>query len=163
MVNKKGWIRVVEATIMVLLIISVLVFVNRERKIVSTPDINDILYKVLDELAKDDTLRDQILDRGDNNGKETSITESFLKNNGPLNKEDRIPLYLYYDLEICEINENCEKDFEEIPVANKERDNAKEALKKSDVFVSERILGEFDKDNGGSFSTKRIKLYAWRK
>ena len=100
MVNKKGWIRVVEATIMVLLIVSVLVFVSRERKITSEPDINDYLYNVLDELAKDNGLRNQIINN-DDNGKENSITENFLK--------ERMPSYLYYDLEICSLEESCEK------------------------------------------------------
>lgn len=155
MVNKKGWIRVVEATIMVLLIVSVLVIVSKERKISSSPDINDLLYKTLDEIAKNDNLRIQILNsEGDNNGKETSITAH-------LNNNNLIPSYLYYDLEICNIDERCESDIGEIPQGNNGRENAQSAFEENDVYVSERIIGETS--SSGALDSKRIKLYAWRR
>ncbi|MBI2631646.1 hypothetical protein HYW75_01445 [Candidatus Pacearchaeota archaeon] len=156
MVNNKGWIRVVEATIMVLLIVSVLVIVSKERKISSSPDINDLLYKTLDEIAKNSILRNKILDiNSNNNEKETSV-------NAHLEINKLIPNYLYFDLEICSttesINDNCDIDLNKAKLKNDEK--AKDALKENDVYVSERIMGQTR--SSGTLDSKRIKLYAWR-
>src|SRR3989338_7083935 len=125
MVNKNGWVRIVEATIMILLIISVLVIVNRERKIKSGLDIDDLLYKTLDEIAKDDNERNRIItSKADENS-----FNNFLDGRIPIN-------YLNYDFEICSspetTNDNCNL------AADK-----KQSVERKDIFTSERIIGGY--------------------
>ena len=53
------------------------------------------------------------------------------------------------------------KDLGEIN--SQEKANAQNTLGKNDVYVSERIVGEFVNSGNSGASFKRIKLYAWRK
>ncbi len=142
MVNRKGWVRIVEATVMILLIMSVLVIVNKERKIKSGLDIDDLMYKTLDEIAKDDQKRNRII---------TSQAEENSFNNF---LDGRIPInYLSYDFEICSspetTNDNC----------NLEAGN-KQSAERKDIFTSERIISG---DSQGTFTIKKIKIYVWIK
>ena len=141
MVNRKGWVRIVEATIMILLIMSVLVIVNRERKIKSGLDIDDLLYKTLDEIAKDDQKRSQIIT--------SQVEENSFKNF----LDGRIPInYLSYDFEICSSpeteNDNCN-----LAASNKQ------SAERKDIFTSERIIGGYNPQ--GTFTIKKIKIYVW--
>ncbi|MEK6933479.1 MAG: hypothetical protein AABW75_01225 [Nanoarchaeota archaeon] len=142
MVNRKGWVRIVEATIMILLIMSVLVIVNRERKIKSGLDIDDLLYKTLDEIAKDDQKRNQIITSPDN--MENSFN-SFLNGRIPIN-------YLSYDFEICSSPENA-NDNCNLAVGKKQ------SAERKDIFTSERIIGGYNSQ--GTFTIKKIKIYVW--
>jgi hypothetical protein len=115
--NKRGWIRIVEAFIAVLLIAGVLLFVINKGYI-GKRDISEQVYTVqlavLREIELDDTLRTQVLE-ADIEGEVPQDIEDKV--------EDRIPDYLTCEAKICELDSVCaldsfiEKDVYAQPVA----------------------------------------------
>ncbi|MDD5149132.1 MAG: hypothetical protein PHC28_01445, partial [Flavobacterium sp.] len=95
MVNKKGWIRIVEAVFAIMLLAGFLVFVVVEKN--ETSDFGDYAYNIesniLNTISKNETLRQDVLD-----GELTKIN-SFI--------ESEIPNSLNFSTKICEIEDVC--------------------------------------------------------
>ena len=57
MVNKKGWIRIVEASIAILLIFGVILLISNGTREQKERDLTDILPVILEEMSKNQILR----------------------------------------------------------------------------------------------------------
>ncbi|MBS3091423.1 hypothetical protein J4217_03190 [Candidatus Pacearchaeota archaeon] len=77
MVNKKGWIRILEASIAIIIIFGVLAFMVQEKKINNGKDLSQELPTLLDEIANNNILREKIVTTADVAGVEAEI-EDFL-------------------------------------------------------------------------------------
>lgn len=92
--NKKGWLRIVEAFISILIIASVLIIVaSRQPKQDETENVHELQRAILKQVSSNETLRGNILQ-----GKEDN-TKKFI--------EKKLPVYLNFSIRICEINEIC--------------------------------------------------------
>ena len=95
MVNKKGWLRILEAFIAVVLIASFLLVLYS--RAVERPKISEEVYQIqktiLDEIASNPELRQAVL-----NGNEEKIINFTY---------DRIPSGFEFAMRICEVNEVC--------------------------------------------------------
>lgn len=92
--NKKGWLRIVEAFIAVMIVASVLIILAvRVPKQDRTESIHNIQRNILEQISLNDSLRGEILQNNKTN------TESYIKKN--------LPVYLNSTIRICEVNEIC--------------------------------------------------------
>ena len=145
MVNKKGWVRIFEATIIIGLIFGVLIFVSQKNKILQpTSSIEERLAPLLDEIAKNSNIRNEIFDKKTRLTKDNSnqITQYITAH---------IPASFDYTFKVCD-NSNpslCNLvSLTKIPKGN-------------DLYVAERILSTTLKSN--NFNPLKIRLYVWRK
>lgn len=139
MKSKKGWIRIVEAFIAILIIAGILLIVLGEGYI-SAKDNSEKIYNaqisMLREIQFNETLRGN------------AISEKILPIKNNLGK--RIPSYLNCTLNLCEINSICEINLD---------------LEK-DVYSQEAFIGSglFTDATGYSwlnYVPKKLKLFCW--
>lgn len=96
--NKKGWLRIIEAFISVLIVASVLIILSsRIPKQDRAENMHDIQRSILEQVSSNETLRAEILEN------DKTKTESFVENN--------LPVYLNSTVKICEISEVCGMPF----------------------------------------------------
>jgi len=92
--NNKGWLRIAEAFIAIMIVASVLVVMaTRTSREDTGGNIHELQRHLLKQISANNILRAQILQDI------TSGTENFLDENMPTN--------LDYEINICEINEAC--------------------------------------------------------
>lgn len=80
--DKKGFLRLVEAVIAIMIIIGVVLVISVRNKPVSEVDLTDSIPPYLDEIAKDSDLRERIVQAIDNtelDSIEDEIKDTFLK------------------------------------------------------------------------------------
>ncbi len=110
--NNRGWIKIVEAFVAILLVISVLLIVINQGYIGKediSSQVYDIEVAILREIQLDDTLRNEILNA---NTLPIEVTSESVP--GTWDKiNDRIPNYLTCEGKICWMGANCE--LEEYP------------------------------------------------
>jgi len=112
--NKKGWIRIVEAFISVLLVAGVLLTLINTGMI-GKSDISENVYNsqtaILREIELDDSLRAEILDLQNNNLPiRWEDFDTYGLNGIKLKIEQRKPEYLNCTAKVCALNEICELD-----------------------------------------------------
>ena len=148
MVNKGGWIRIVEASIAVLLIFGVIILISNGTREVKERDLSDVLPIILEEMSKDQVLRNKILSY--NSGlTETEIPNSDILERVNLFVQSRIvDASLSYDLKICEPSMLC--SLENYPPEAQ-----------TGLYTSERIFGT-SIDNT-QFTPKKVKLFLWKR
>ena len=131
--NKKGIMKIIEATTAILIVASVL-FINYNSGIVENkPDYSENARDILEELANDVGLRDEVLDYEENETIPQSIT-AFI--------EERKPVYLSSSARICDVGDVCGlSDFV------------------GDVFSAERIISS----NLDIYNPKKVRLFLWEK
>lgn len=135
MVNKKGWIRIVEATLAALLVLGALVVILNRSPTVSTVDYSRVSYPILDEIAQNSSLREKIIEYDLTTRTPTSTIDelkSFV--DSKLNGRAK------YEIKICAANELCALD-----------------NYKGEVYASERIISSSLSEE--TFSPKKIKLF----
>lgn len=151
MVNKRGWLRIVEASISVMVILGMLFFLTQTTRVHSTNDISEELRQVLNEVAENSSLRDNIysyqtgtltLEQEASNDLVISKLKNFigLRINQP---------YLNYTIKICSANEVC--GLETYP------ENTD-----GDIYAVERIISSTLRTSPEDFSPKKIKLFVWK-
>ena len=146
--NKKGFLRVVEATLAVIIILTVMLLIASQKDVKVSEDLTDILHPILDEIAQNDTFRTRIVI--DYN---TTLPPSYPNNNlildeirdfvGSRIKSDS----LNYSASICQLNVVCPLN-EVYPVESNE-----------DIFSAERVISSTLNE---ADSPKRLKLFLWR-
>ena len=139
MVGKKGLLKIVEASIAVLIVLGVILVVASERKVRFESDLSDVLSPILDEIAKNVSLRDKIfLDEAGAIQDMEAISSDKIKNQ-----------FLNYSVVICgNIDEFC-GGLGEYP------SDAKGSIYSSERIISTRL-------NATLYSPKKIKIYLWR-
>ena len=96
MSNKRGWLRILEATIAILIVAGILLVMYSRAS--SGSDNSGYVYsfqkKILDEISFDNDLREKVL-----NGEEESLESGFVR--------ARIPAGYGFKLRICDIDATC--------------------------------------------------------
>ena len=142
MVNKKGWIKIVEVFIAILLITTIILMVIEEREDGKnySARIYEIETKILREIELNETLRSEILNSsvpvewGDFDSQLSNVKEKIIS---------RTPEYLTCEAKLCEIddvcslNETVEKDIYTNPVT---------------IFA-----------NLTTYNPRQLKLFCWEK
>jgi len=96
MKNKKGWLRIVEAFIAVLIIASVLIVLAlRVPKQDTGESIHELQRHILTQISSDNSLRGEILDPAE----EKTNTKNFI--------EENLPNYWNFTMLVCEVDEVC--------------------------------------------------------
>ncbi|MEM4271545.1 MAG: hypothetical protein QXD13_00400 [Candidatus Pacearchaeota archaeon] len=138
--NKSGIIRIIEVTIAILLIFAAIIIVAERRKVQSERDLTIIINPLLEEIAKDNTLREKIIaDTNVSYEAENELIE-FLR--ARLEKEP----YIGYNITICNYNEVCGLD--------KYPENAR-----GSVYAGTRIISA----TLSRVAPKKVNLFLWIK
>lgn len=143
--NKRGWLRIVEAFIAILLIVGVLlVIINQgyiERIDVSSK-IYDEEISVLREIELNKTLRDEVL-----NAEPLPVNWEDFEARGLENVKNKInndiESYLECKAKICEIGADCELDEEDYP--------------NESVYVRSVIISA----NLTKYAPRQLRLFCW--
>lgn len=137
MVNKKGWLRILEAVTSILIILAVMLFFQtNKQKVDKGKDFKEIQDKIMQEIAE--AKRGYVLKY--TSGKPTEL-ENIVKGNLPSN--------FGFNIRICKLGDNCEMI-------------DKESIKKSSgksLFVKERIISS----NLTKYNPKIVRLFVWEK
>ena len=137
--EKKAWIRIIEAFVMILLITGILLVILN-KGYVSKNDSSQKIYEdeqgILREIQLNDSLRQEIL----------NVVLPVEWNNFPENVKNKIisesPSYLKCEAKICNVNEIC--DINEIS--------------DKDIYVQQLIItATLEK-----YSPRQLKLFCWR-
>jgi hypothetical protein len=138
MVNKRGFLKVVEATIAVLIILASLVFLAARREVPQNRDIGLVVPPLIDELARNLTFRENLA-----NGESKAILEKNLE----LSLKDRLnnPV-INISVRICNLTEPCFLE----PYPDTEED----------IFSSERVISGSIKNE--TFEPKKVKVFMWK-
>ena len=132
--NKKGVVKIIEASLAITIIIGVIFFIfvqNQPEKV--KPNYDSFERNLLKEISENSSLRQSVL-----NNKNLDDLRRFF--------DSRIPLGAFaYDFRICGVDEAC----------------GLENYIEGNVFAQERVISAdigFD-----SYSPKKIRLFIWRK
>ncbi|MBS3071477.1 hypothetical protein J4408_00645 [Candidatus Pacearchaeota archaeon] len=137
MVNKNGMIRIVEASIAVLIVISVLIVITYGNRTIKQENMSKIIPPLLDEIAKNSTLRESILEKNSSESEED--VKKFLA------QRVKNPL-LGFDAKVCSPDELC-------PLTN--------FPDSDEIFTDERIIGT--SISSADFTPKKVKIFIWTK
>ena len=145
MVNKKGWIRIVEASIAILIIFTVLLFISGSKKQVTENDLSGFAGQLLEELGSRTDLREAIVsynlrDENDQNNAETINKIRHMINS-------RISNSYNYSVRICDPNDVCGLD--NFPLNTE-----------GNIYARERIISSTLTSN---FEPKKLKIFLWIK
>jgi hypothetical protein len=146
MVNKRGWLRVVEATTAVLLIIGATLLLSRANIVESQPkDYDQIGRTILEDIAINTTLRSKVIQYDisqlniDSNKEIIDELNSFIKNRVRYTN-------LNYTLVICEVKGLCfTKSYPEGI---------------NEIYTAERIIST-DVNQPIAQDPRRVKLFIW--
>jgi len=140
MKNKRGWITILEATMAVLIVSSVLLVVYSKQadKGIGPEDyIFSLQKQVLMDISSRSDLRDFVLDEGEDS---LDSLNDFVGG--------KIPRAYGYSLKVCDLRSNnyCKLGAEDIG-----------KTKDKDLFVEQIIIAS----NGDNYDPKKVKLFIW--
>ena len=144
MVNKRGWIRIIEVSIAILLIFSVLIIVNQTSRSAKN-EFNDEIRSILSEIAENTSLRDKVIGVYDINKNKTAAPNLEVMTsleNVVLNAINEN--YVGYSIEICRPNDLC--GLASYPNVD-------------EVYSEERIISS----DLSKYNPRKIKIYLWIK
>ncbi len=132
--NKKGWIRIVEASVSILIIFSVLLVVSRNSTTSQNTDLTSSITPMLDEIARNVTLREQIIQQGNASipALEQFISKRIIQSN------------IKFDVNVCSPDAICSMSSYPAGATN--------------IYSSERILSS----TLNVYSPKKVKIFLWR-
>jgi len=135
--NKKGWLKIVEAFVAIMLILATLLILlgRQESDSGLEREITLLQTNLLSSISKDDNLREEILS-----------SASLIKTNEYISKN--IPSWLDYKIQVCEIDNVCALTGVDSKV-----------LAEKQIY-SQNILILATSQNADS---KQLKLFFWRK
>lgn len=135
MVAKRGIIRIIEASIAILIIAGVILLLMNNAQKSEEPDLSKFIFPILDEISRDSALRDKIVDR---TAQSKQLVDDMVK--------DRLKnLNVDSSIRICEVDELC--NLEEYPATS------------NNIYSSERIISS----TLYSFNPVKIKIFLWNK
>lgn len=148
--NKKGWIKIIEAFIAIMLIAAVLLVVLNQREASSIGEIRDNRYQeytgkqilILRKIQLNDSLREWILSE-----EESSLPLERDEVPGPVRDkiDSESPSYFNCTSKVCGLSDECKLD------------EQTRAITTGDVFVQE--VGIFaDSDE---YAPRKLKLFCW--
>ncbi len=137
MVNKKGFLRIVEATLSIIIIFGAILIISSRTDAPERKDMTKEIAPILEEIASNASLREKII------GEPTDETKEEIKRyfKDSLNEPS-----LEYGVEICEIDAPCY--LSDYPDTD------------SDLFASERVVSASIRNE--NFKPKKVKVFMWR-
>jgi hypothetical protein len=141
MVNKRGWIRIVEASVAVLIILGVILSVSQIRKTATEKGLSGDITVLLDEIAKDATMRDKIIIDSPASSEAENMIKNFLAG------EIKDPT-INFSVAICPADSLC-------PLEPYPSDIS------GNLYAGSRIISTSLGNMGGG--SKRVSLFLWRK
>jgi hypothetical protein len=142
MVNKRGWLKIVEATTAVIIILTAAFLVYSSLKPTTTKDNTIPLSDILEKIAQNSSLRNRILSYNLESPTEFD-NETKQQIRSFLSKEITSSI-LGYDIEICEKEDIC-------PLTAK--------IDSISLYSSSRLISS----NVSEFSPRKLKLFVWQK
>ncbi|MEK6898509.1 MAG: hypothetical protein AABW79_00235 [Nanoarchaeota archaeon] len=134
--NNRGWLKIVEASISIIIVISALFLLYNNNNPAATTGVDLIARQILDEVARNESLRLEILTNTSNaQANLNSMIDNLIKS-GEFSFEARI----------CEIDDSC----------------GKSAYFAGEVFAAERIIAATVIDSPTLVESKKIRLFMWR-
>ncbi len=140
--DRKGIIRIIEASISIIIVIAALffVFIQSNSSSVAEEDYNELARDLLEEIAITPKMRQAVLtDPGVQRGFASPDIDEFLA--------ERLKEYpLNYSYKICKIDDACGPD---------------RFIESEDIFAQERVIsGDVTKPK---LAPKKIRLFLWKK
>lgn len=135
MVNKKGILRIIEASIAILIILVAIISLSASRRASTEKDLSETINPLLEEIAKNNSMRDEIITSPVS--AEYAI-RTFL---GSRIKEPNIG----YNVTICNLNEICDLSYPGKVSGN--------------VYAGSRIISS--SLGGSATAPKRVSLFLW--
>lgn len=136
MENKKAWLRIVEATIAVLIIASVIFIMIVRAPREGGKNVNEMQRFVLEQVSKNDTLRTEVLNEYVG---ESSETFRYINSTLPPNWG--------FQVRVCEVEEVC--GMQSFPA-----EAARKDIYGDEIFISSNLT---------KYSPKKLKLFVWIK
>jgi hypothetical protein len=141
--NKKGWIRILEATVGILIVSGVLVAVYSKQ--INQPDANDFIFsmqkKILMDISSRSDLRMMVLRSSET---DLQALDVFVNQS--------MPGSYGYSLRVCDLGDACTLQGG-IAILNFRED--------SDVFVEEAIISAVVSGSGQAYDPKKVRLFVW--
>ncbi|RMD67614.1 hypothetical protein D6817_01080 [Candidatus Pacearchaeota archaeon] len=153
MVAKRGFLRLLEATIAVLVVLGAMLLLSSQRTPRQAEDLTQELYPYLDEVALNSTFRDNITAHYDtsqpfDSGQNKEIRESIENFIRKRLANPRLDL----TVRICDVDKLCPLE----PLQDYLRNSD------GDIFSAERIVTPAPTSPAGA-QTRKIRLFLWRK
>ena len=140
--NKKGWIRILEATIAIMLVSGVLLVTYSQS--VDKEDISERVYslqrEVLLDIALESGLRQNVLDvvSGDEDDENLEDLNDFART--------KIPAAFVSRIRVCDLGDHCKPLYDDV-----------KATIDKDVFVEDIVIaGQYD-----NYAPKKVRLFIW--
>jgi hypothetical protein len=131
--NKKGIIKIIEASIAVLIVASILMVNYNQDVSVEKPDYSENARDILEELSRNRALRSLVLTSSGDIGDSSEIM-NFIN--------EKKPVHLSASAKVCQAGSAC----------------GISSLPNGDVFSAERIISS----NMDNYGPKTIRLFLWR-
>lgn len=152
--NKRGWIRILEATIAIMIVSGVMIAVYSQQTSndISTSEyFYNLQYQILSDIASRSDLRLNVLNTITDDTSDTNFSEV----NNFIN--ERIPPSLGYFIQICELG--GEEDFCKMDIDTYLK------TKDKNVFAEDIIISSDLGAGGGeeTYNPKKLKLFIWEK
>jgi hypothetical protein len=146
--NKRGIIRIIEATIAIVIILGVILVISSTRRTASESDMTGTINSLLEELSRNDALREEIVTTYDLNINATDPPNDKITADIMAFLDERITnkAAFGYAAVVCSPSYTC--GLEPYP------DNVD-----GDIFTNSRTLSSTLEQ----FSPKRVKIFLWRK
>ena len=131
--NKRGWIRIVEAMIAIMIIIGIVLTFSARKTGNEKTDLTPLITPLLDEIAQNPSLRNAVLDSN------ATVIESMVA--------ERITNPAFgYGVKICGIGELC--GLTSYPGGAQ-----------GDIYTSERVIAATPE----KYQPMKVKIFLWRK
>jgi len=132
--EKRGWTRIVEAIIAIMIIASALIVITQtqEKNKSEKEYVTEIERTILTELAANSEMREKVIEENE------SAIEKFVR--------ERMPLSLNFSVKICNVSDVCNLESVEHPPDKN--------IYAEDIMISSSLA---------DLSWKKVKIFAWRK
>lgn len=141
MANKKGWLRIVEASIAIIIVLSIVLIMYDRRKVSIESDLAERITPLLDEIARNATMRGIILkDNATMNEAENLIIDFLSKR--------IMETYIGYNVSVHNLNESSALQSYPAGVSGS-------------MYAGDRIISSVLESE--TFAPKRVKLFLWVK
>jgi hypothetical protein len=138
MVNKKGWLRIVEAVIAIFIIFGVLIVIQYKGEKKASLDLSDICSPLLEQIARNISTRAKVVSQDPSAFKEINSTIS-----------EKLDKYgAMSELKLCSVEDPCSLSLQ-----------TSSLLKGKEIQSFERIISS----TPSKFATQRIKVFVWKK
>lgn len=146
MVDRKGFIKIVEASIAILLIFAVIIILVGRNNIKKTEDLSKDIPAILEEIAVNNNLRKEVLNYDIDKSKSDPANRAVITNIEDFVKT-RVRPGINYTVEICKTDDECTIG-ETYPQS---RDG---------VYAGERIISS--EPGRSKISPRKVKIFLWK-